>query len=428
MAEEGRHRELPRRAQGAPGSASALSARPLLSEEVLRRMQAAVRAERGQAADQDEEHAAEPEPPVEPERLVERAVPIPPDPAVKPKPAKVSANHQPAPAAGRSEPAVPPEPPGRPEKPRPNALEKPARGRLGLTRMVTSVLVLIAAGSLAAAAMTAYAANSSRGDAGSAVPNSPALERQELAARDLAAAWVFRQVSHTAVVSCDPTMCAALTSARFPARNLLTLGTASLYPKTSAIVVETAAVRALFGSSLDTDWAPAVLATFGSGEAEITIRVIARAAAYRTALAKDLTERKEFGALLLQEHRITVSATASKQLTAGQVDSRLLEAIVTLITYEPIDIVRFGNIGPGGDTDMPLRIAYLAESDQAVHMTRSAYVRLMVSDLKTPDPGEASAPAPPTTGSVVLPDGQTVLSIEFTAPSPLGLLGPQGSH
>ncbi len=433
MADEGRDSELPRRARGAAGSASALSARSPLSEEVLRRMQAAVRAERGQAADQDEEHAAEPEPPVEPERLVERAAPITPEPAVKPKPAKVSANHQPAPAARRSGPAAPreppasPEPPGRPERPRVNALEKPARGRLSLARMVTSALVVVAAGSLAAAAMTAYAANpAGRGDAGSAAPNNPALERQELAARGLAAAWVVRQVSHTAVVSCDRTMCAALTSARFPARNLRILGTASPYPRTSAIVVETAAVRALFGSSLDTEWAPAVLATFGSGEAEITIRVIAihGAAAYRAALAADLTERKDAGAALLQGNRITVSVTAAKQLAAGQVDSRLLLAIAALETAEPIDIVRFGNIGPGGDADMPLRIAYLAESDQVAHMTSSAYVRSIVSDL-----GEAPAPAnSASTGPVALPDGQTVLSIEFTAPSPLGLLGPQGPH
>jgi hypothetical protein len=422
MADEGRDWALPQRARGAAGSASALSARSPLSEEVLRRMQAAVRAERGQAAHQDEEHAAEPEPPVEPERPVERATPITPEPAVKPKPAKVSANHQPVPAAGRSEPAAPreppasPESPGRPERPRANAL-KPARGRLSLARIVTSALVVIAAGSLAAAARTAYAANSAaRGDAASA-----ALNSQE---RHLAAAWVVHQVSHTVVVSCDRTMCAALTSAGFPARNLRILGPASPYAETSAIVVETAAVDALFGSSLDTEWAPAVLATFGSGGAEITIRVIAThgAAAYRAALGADLAERKQAGAALLQGNRIIVSAAAAKQLDAGLVDSRLLLAIAALESDdEPIDIVWFGNIGPGGDADMPLRVAYLAESDHAAHMTRSAYVRSIVSDL-----GRAPAPAnSASTGPVALPDGQTVLSIEFTAPS---LLGPQGSH
>jgi hypothetical protein len=212
-------------------------------------------------------------------------------------------------------------------------------------------------------------------------------------------------------------------SAGFPARNLRILGPASPYAETSAIVVETAAVAALFGSSLDTEWAPAVLATFGSGEAEITIRVIAKngAAAYRAALGADLAQGKEAWAALLQGNGITVSATAAKQLAAGQVDSRLLLAIAALASDEPIDIVWFGNIGPGGDADMPLRVAYLAESDQAAHMTSSKYVRSIVSDLR-----DAPAPAnSASTGRVALPDGQTVLSIEFTAPSPLG---PQGSR
>ena len=338
-------------------------------------------------------------------------------------------NHQPAPvAAARSEPPVPSEPPGWPEQPRANALEEPARRRLSLAHVITSALVVIAAGSLAAALITSYAAKSpGPGDAASAALNSrelAALNRRALAARDLAATWVVQQVSHTAVVSCDPKMCAALASARFPPRNLRVLGSASSYPRTSAVVVETAAVRAQFGSSLDAEWAPAVLAAFGSGEAEITIRVIAAngAAAYLAALATDLTERKAAGAELLQGNRITVSATARKQLAAGKVDSRLLLAIAALATNEPIDIVRFGNIGPGGSADLPLRLAYLAESGQAARMTSSAYVRSIVADLgKVPAPANSA-----NTGTVSFPCGQTVLRIKFTAPSPLGLLGPAG--
>jgi hypothetical protein len=50
-------------------------------------------------------------------------------------------------------------------------------------------------------------------------------------------------------------------------------------------------------------------------------------------------------------------------------------------------------------------------------MTSSAYVR-SVADL-----GKVSAPAnSANTGTVPFPGGQTVLRIEFTAPSPLGLL------
>jgi hypothetical protein len=351
-----------------------------------------------------------------------------PEPAIKPDPAEMRPNHQSAPVAvTRSGPPVPSEPPGRLQQPRGNALEEPAQRRLSLAHLVTSALVVIAAGSLGATVITSHVAKSpGPGNAASAALNSRelALNRQVLAARDLAARWVVQQVSHTAVVSCDPKMCAALTSARFPARNLRVLGSASHYPRTSAVVVETAAVRALFGSSLDGEWAPAVLAAFGSGEAEITIRVIAAkgAAAYLAALATDRTERKAAGAELLQGNRITVSARARKQLAAGQVDSRLLLAIAALATNEPIDIVRFGNIGPGGAADLPLRLAYLAESGQAAHMTTSAYVRSIVADLgKVPVPANSAR-----TGTVAFPGGRTVLRIEFTAPSPLGVLGPAG--
>ena len=367
---------------------------------------------------------------VKPERLVKQAWLATPEPAVKPGPAKMPPNHQSAPAAARSEPPVSSEPPGRPEQPRANALAEPARRRLSLAHVVTSALVLIAAGSLAAAVLTSYAAKSpGPGEAANTTLNSrelASLNRQALATRDLAAMWVVQQVSHTAVVSCDPKMCAALASARFPRRNLRVLGSASSYPRTSAVVVETAAVRAQFGSILDTEWAPAILAAFGSGEAEITIRVIAAngAAAYLAALATDLTERKARGAELLQANGITVSATARKQLAAGQVDSRLLLAIAALATDEPIDIVRFGNIGRGGAADLPLRVAYLAESGQAAHMTSSAYVRSIGADLgKVPAPANAAS-----IGTVPFPGAQTVLRIEFTAPSPLGLLGPQGSR
>ena len=315
-----------------------------------------------------------------------------------------------------------------PEQPQANLSEQPARRRLSLTRVVTSVLVLIAAGSLTAAAMNSYAANAAgRDKAGEALNNRQiaALDREELAARELAARWVVEQVSHAAVVACDPAMCATLKADRYPARNLRQLGSStSAYPRTSAVVVETATVHALFGSILDTQWAPAVLATFGSGDASITIRVIAPdgAAAYWAALGADLTERQAAGRGLLQGQadRITTSPTASKQLMAGLVDARLLVAIAFLAADQPVDIVAFANPGPGGAADMPLRVAYLAESVPSAHLSSSAYVRAIVSDL-----GEAPTPTnSASTRRVTLRDGRAVLRIEFGAPSPLGLLGP----
>jgi hypothetical protein len=234
-----------------------------------------------------------------------------------------------------------------------------------------------------------------------------------------------QQVSRDGIVACDRVICAALTARGFPSRDLLTLGPASPDPVSAAVVVETATVRSLFGSSIGTAWAPVVLASFGSGPAAVTVRVIAAhgAAAYKAALNADLAARKTSGAALLNDPQITVPALAGKQLAAGQVDSRLLLALAALAGHQPISIVQFGNIGPGASAGMPLRFADLAENDQAAHLARAAYVRSLLAYVGTVD----AKFRPARTVTVVLPSGQSVLRVEFTGPSPLGVFGPQGS-
>jgi hypothetical protein len=249
--------------------------------------------------------------------------------------------------------------------------------------------------------------------------------RQEAAVRDQAAAWVAQQVSRNVIVSCDRSMCAALAARGFSSHNLLVLRQTSPYPTGSAVVIVTSAVRNLFGSSLAAAWAPSVLASFGSGPAGIIVRVIAPhgAASYRSLLNADLADRKTTGAWLLNNNRIAVSTVAEKQLTAGQVDSRLLLAIASLATDHPIAIVSFGNIAPGGDPDISLRVAYLAEDDQSAHLAGPGYVKAMRASLAT----MSIQFRPASSQTVTFPGGQTVLRVEFTAPSPLGLLGPHGS-
>jgi hypothetical protein len=122
---------------------------------------------------------------------------------------------------------------------------------------------------------------------------------------------------------------------------------------------------------------------------------------------------------LLDVSDVVASATARKQLAAGQVDSRLLLALADLAADRPIDIVDFGNIAPGEDPDIPLRFADLAVNDHAAGPDSSAYVRSVVGDL-----GAVTMQfRPASTKTVVLPTGQKVLRVQFTAPSPLGLLG-----
>jgi hypothetical protein len=256
-------------------------------------------------------------------------------------------------------------------------------------------------------------------------PTSAAAARQAAKARAAAAAWVAQQVSRTVKVSCDPVMCAALRARGFPPGELLAVGSGSEVPVSSAVVIETPAVLSLFGSSLATAWAPAVLASFGSRPFLVTVRVIDRngSAAYQTKLNADLADRKTAGAALLDDSQISVPQLASGQLAAGAVDSRLLEALVFVAGRQPISVVQFGDPGPGAGAGVPLRYVDLAELDPAHHLSSAAYVRSLRAQLSTAD--VRFRPAIMTT--VVLAGDQHVLRVEVTAPSPLGVFGSPSS-
>ena len=251
-------------------------------------------------------------------------------------------------------------------------------------------------------------------------PGSAASARQA-AVRGEAAAWIAQQISPVAAVSCDQAMCAALRARGLPARDLLVLGSLSPDPRHTQIVVETAVVRTLFGTGLDLAWAPAVLASFGSGPAGITVRVVAShgVVAYQTALAGDLAASKAAGARILADRRISVTAAARAQLTAGLVDLRLLSALTPLSGHLPVSLVSFGNAGPDASAGVPLRFADLSQASQAVGLTQAAYVQSVRSVLG----GLTATFRPVRMVPVVLPGGQAVLRVEFTAPSPLEVSG-----
>jgi hypothetical protein len=254
-------------------------------------------------------------------------------------------------------------------------------------------------------------------------PQAPGYGQE--AAQDQAAAWVAAQVGRTTTVAADPAMCRLLESHGVLARDLHELGPETTSPLRSAIIVATAAVRAQFGTLLTSVYAPAVLASFGSGRQRVDIREVAMrgAAAYRSMLAADLAARKSSSAELLRSDRITVSPTARRQLSAGQVDSRLLITVAAMAAKRPIYIVAFDSFAPGADANMPLRFADLTQASPG-HLVGSrtvapSFVRSMAGFLRA-----QSAPYRPVlVRTVRLAGGHSVLRIGFAAPSPLGLFG-----
>jgi hypothetical protein len=236
-----------------------------------------------------------------------------------------------------------------------------------------------------------------------------------LTTRNNAAAWVAGQVAAGDVVACDPVMCHALETRGMAAARLQMLWPGSENLAGAVVVVATPAVQSHLGARLDTVDAPGILARFGAGNRQIVIRVMAPhgAAAYRSALAADLSDRKSSGQALVSTSSIHWSAVEKRQLAAGQVDARLMVAIVDLAANHPVQVVAFGDGSPGAPS-APLRSAELAYSG-------SAAKKALLDALATVAGGPVYRASHIT--PVRLRTGQTVLQVEFSAPSPLGLLG-----
>jgi hypothetical protein len=297
---------------------------------------------------------------------------------------------------------------------------RPGR-RYRVAGLLLSVAALITAGSLA---LTLYGHN-----AGAVAPRGhrqrPVSGDGPVAVRDQAAAWVAAQIGRTTIVSADPAMYRVLESHGVPAKNLYELAPEATNPLHSTVIVATPAVRSQFGTVLGSVYAPAVLASFGSGRQRVDIREIALrgAAVYQSMLAADLAARKSTGAELLRSNRITVSPTAREQLSAGQVDSRLEITVAAIAARHPIYIVAFNGFAPGAEADMPLRFADLTQASPGQlagnPLVTPAFVRSIVAFLRA-----QPASFRPLLVKIMRPArGRTVLRIGFAAPSPLGLFG-----
>jgi hypothetical protein len=208
-------------------------------------------------------------------------------------------------------------------------------------------------------------------------------------------------------------MCQALQSRGVPSGQLLVLKPGVTSPLGSAVIVATPVLRNQIGSRLGSRYAPALLASFGSGGQQIQVRAIAPdgAAAYMSLAKADLALRKTSGSQLAQNSRIAISAAARKELAAGEVDARLMTVIAALAASHPVDIVAFGDSGPDTAT-APFRSAELAETN--MHNMLAA-VTAQEGTFRVAH-----------MASVRLSTGRLVLRIDFDAPSPFGLLGSGG--
>ena len=312
--------------------------------------------------------------------------------------------------------------------PRPNPSQPPGKyRRLGVT--VLAVVVLGAAVavvlSVVRAGHTATAPQASARQARAAadpapVKSAPAGRRVDgpatLAAagasRQQAAAWVAAQVSRGVIVACDPLMCTELQQRGFPAADLSQVSTSSGDPLGAGIVVSTATVRSQLGSRLATVYAPVVIASFGAGADLVQVRVTApgSAAAYLAAVRADARARRFAGIELAGNKNIVMQARARAVLTAGRVDSRLLITLGALSHRFPVRIASIGDAGPGAAAGVPLR-------QLTIVAPTTAYLGRLISFLR--------AQRPPLLPLLSLrhQGRATDVRIEFTAPSPTGLLG-----
>jgi hypothetical protein len=243
----------------------------------------------------------------------------------------------------------------------------------------------------------------------------------ETAIREQAAAWVAGQVSRTATVACDPLMCRALEARGIPAASLLELRPGAANPLLASVIVDTPQVRGLLGGSYPGRYAPAAIAGFGSGNAGISIRVIAPrgAASYLSALHADVAARKAWADALLQSKNLVMPAAARTLVAAGRVDPRLLVDIASLVSRRQVSIVAFGGGAAGATPGVALlRSVEVSGAGNAMDRSPAAQVRWISRYLH----GQQGDYLPASVRKVSLPAGGPGLRIQFTAPSPLGLL------
>jgi hypothetical protein len=291
----------------------------------------------------------------------------------------------------------------------------PRRGgiRWPLVVFVLVLIILALVGLQLSGALSSNQPSRPAGRSGGATGNSGSLSGAE-AARNHAAGWIAQQVTSSDVIACDPLMCSILQSDGVAASRLTSMQPTTPDPLGTDVVVATAAIRSQFGSRLTTEYAPELIASFGSGASRVDVRAVANygAAAFQASEQADLAARKSAGAQLLGKG-FKIPAQGASQLRAGQVDSRLLVTLAALLSQRQVQVSSFGEASPGAPV--------LYRQVTIVNAAGQSGTSAMTADLSQVR-AQRNSYLPAHAAIVRLTNGQSALRIEFGAPDQPGLL------
>jgi hypothetical protein len=282
------------------------------------------------------------------------------------------------------------------------------RRRLTTGRLAVVLVVL----AVIAGAAVRFAETSSRAKLPPSAANSGPSRANGESSQTQAAVWIADQVNSDTTVACYPTMCTALLQQGVAADRLVPLRTGSVGPMDASVVVTSPSVS----SQVADQYAPALIASFGSGATRIEVRAAepGGTAAYESALQADLAARKSAGSQLLRNWHIQFTTGEATQLRAGEVDSRLLATLAALASQYSFRVRAFGDASPGVQAVFREATISPGSGDGAAELVGA---EVLVNQQDPP-----FLPAHVAIGHPAV--GQSTLSIEFAVPSPLGLLSP----
>ena len=307
-----------------------------------------------------------------------------------------------------------------------------SRLRRPRSALIAAICVLaVAAAAVVAIRLAGTSSRAADGPPAASPHGAPAPPAASEVARAQAAAWIAAQVNSNTTIACEPVLCTALGVRGVASTRLVPLSdsapgapgapgassaSAASAATTADVIVASGSARAALGRE-----APGLLASFGSGDNAVDVRAAAPggAAAYQAAVKADLAARQSGGTQLLNSKRIQVGAQGAGQLQAGQVDSRLLIMLAMLASQHPWRVVAFGGASPGVPAaGAPLRQVTIADANGRAGPAGPADLARALAMVRA----QQGPYQPAHVGTVRLDGGQQVMSIDFAAPAPLGLL------